>query len=68
MDTNGYLPEKIKSKTDATMYFEENLETYDKAAVDYKESIVSVPLTESLIDEKWACETIAESCSWRVHF
>ncbi|CAL1678441.1 unnamed protein product [Lasius platythorax] len=65
VDTNGYLPEKIKSKTDATMYFEENLETYDKAAVDYKESIVSVPLTESLIDEKWACETIAESCSWR---
>ncbi|KMQ90380.1 zinc finger protein 384 [Lasius niger] len=67
VDTNGYLPEKIKSKTDATMYFEENLETYDKAAVDYKESIVSVPLTESLIDEKWACETIAESCSWRLN-
>lgn len=64
VDTNGYLPDKIECKTNAPMYFEENLETRDNAAVDYKESIVSVPLTESLLEEKWDCETIAES-SWR---
>ncbi|XP_072763142.1 uncharacterized protein [Anoplolepis gracilipes] len=45
------------------MYFEENLETYDKTVLDYKESIVSVPLTEDLMDEKWDCETVAEQ-SW----
>ncbi|XP_029176900.1 probable serine/threonine-protein kinase fhkB isoform X2 [Nylanderia fulva] len=63
VDTNGYLPNKLKTNT--TMYFEENLETYDKVAADYKDSIdgVSVPLTESLIDDKWTCETMSES--WR---
>lgn len=65
VNTNGYFLDKIESK-DVTMYFEENLETCDKATVDYKESIVSVPLTEGLMDEKWNCETTAES-SWRVH-
>lgn len=65
VNTNGYLPDKIESK-DVAMYFEENLETCDNATVDYKESIVPVSLTESLMDEKWNCETIAES-SWRVH-
>lgn len=62
MNTNEYLPDKIESK-DVAMYFEENLETCDNATIDYKESIV--PLTESLIDEKWNCETIVES-PWRV--
>lgn len=65
VNTNGYLSDKFESK-DVTMYFEENLETCDKTTIDYKESIVSVPLTESLIDEKWNCETIAES-SLRVY-
>lgn len=66
MDTNGYLPDKIECRVGSPMYFEENLELHDNTAVDYKESIVSVPLTESLMDEKWDCETIAEP-SWRVH-
>ncbi|XP_011257452.2 glutamic acid-rich protein isoform X2 [Camponotus floridanus] len=60
VNTNGYFLDKIESK-DVTMYFEENLEPCDKVTVDYKESIVSVPLTEGLMDEKWNCETIAES-------
>ncbi|KAL6424045.1 hypothetical protein ACFW04_009741 [Cataglyphis niger] len=64
VDTNGYLPDKIECKIDSPMYFEENLEIHDNTAIDYKESIVSVPLTESLMDEKWDCETIAEP-SWR---
>lgn len=63
VNTNGYFLDKIESK-DVTMYFEEHLESCDKATVDYKDSIVSVPLTEDLMDEKWNCETTAES-SWK---
>lgn len=59
VDTNGYLPDKIKKKAGTTTYFEENMETYNKIAAE-SISGVSVSLVDSFIDDKWACETTSE--------
>ncbi|XP_012230394.2 putative leucine-rich repeat-containing protein DDB_G0290503 [Linepithema humile] len=54
--TNGYLPDKVDNQTDATVYFEQNLED-SKISIKYEE-ISSAPLTENLISENWECEDV----------
>lgn len=64
--TNGYLSDKISNQTDATVYFEQNLDDSNKISMKYDETNSSVLLTENLISENWQCEDVDAISSLKV--
>ncbi|XP_011695335.1 PREDICTED: uncharacterized protein LOC105454433 isoform X2 [Wasmannia auropunctata] len=60
VSTNGHSPGEVDcQRTEATLDFEESLETCVDTAARFEESIVGIPLTEdSSITEKWDGENV----------